>query len=270
MHRHAGWLAGQFVVGPLIRGGLATQSFWLILGAICCVIGVLLFLIIPREMPQVFHGSPVTSMLTPYKVIFSNPQSWLTGTVSGLLFAPTTVFAMTWGIAFFQQDRQFTYNSAVLTCSMVALGWVVGCPLLGWISDRMGRRKPALAGGIIVMIACLAQLSFWPQLAPPLFTMLLLGIASGAAMIPYTIIKEANPDNVKGSATGGQNFLTFAVTALIGPLFASLYGKTLSTTSDPAIHFQQAGTFFLISTALALILGLCIRETGHAVRKGTL
>ena len=54
---------------------------------------------------------------------------------------------------------------------------------------------------------------------------LIFGIASGAAMIPYTIIKEVNPDEVKGSATGAINFLTFGVTALIGPIFADLLGK---------------------------------------------
>ena len=31
-------------------------------------------------------------------------------------------------------------------------------------------------------------------------------------MIPYTMIKEGNPDEVKGSATGGINFITFGVT----------------------------------------------------------
>jgi hypothetical protein len=29
----------------------------------------------------------------------------------------------------------------------------------------------------------------------------LLGFGSGAAMIPYSIIKEVNPDRAKGSAT---------------------------------------------------------------------
>jgi hypothetical protein len=34
----------------------------------------------------------------------------------------------------------------------------------------------------------------------------LLGFGSGAAMIPYSIIKEVNPDHAKGSATGAMNF----------------------------------------------------------------
>jgi hypothetical protein len=36
---------------------------------------------------------------------------------------------------------------------------------------------------------------------------LVAGLASGAAMLPYTVIKEANPPEVSGSATGVVNFL---------------------------------------------------------------
>ena len=40
-----------------------------------------------------------------------------------------------------------------------------------------------------------------------------------AAMIPYAIIKEVNPDKVKGSATGAINFLVFTLSALLaGPI----------------------------------------------------
>lgn len=79
------------------------------------------------------------------------------------------------------------------------------------------------------MLACVAWFGFGPVNAiPPYAVSLLLGIASGAAMIPYTVIKEANPDEVNGSATGAINFLTFAVTALLGPL----YGKLLEGYLD--------------------------------------
>ena len=48
------------------------------------------------------------------------------------------------------------------------------------------------------------------------------GIASGAAMLPYTVIKEANPPAVSGTATGVVNFLNFTFSALLGPVFAGL------------------------------------------------
>ena len=58
---------------------------------------------------------------------------------------------------------------------------------------------------------------YLPGAMPPYLLGLLLGIGSGAAMIPYSIIKEVNPDEVKGSATGAINFLVFTLSALLAP-----------------------------------------------------
>jgi Na+-driven multidrug efflux pump len=81
-------------------------------------------------------------------------------------------------------------------------------------------------------------------------------------MIPYSIIKEANPDQVKGSATGAMNFITFGVSAGLGPLFAHYYGQGLGHTTDPAAHFQQGGLFWIACTCLAIVASLLLRETG--------
>ena len=176
---------------------------------------------------------------------------------------PTTIGDMIWGVPFLRDGLGVGYIEAIDRATMVPLGWVIGCPLLGWISDSTGLRKPTLSGGIALMLASFAALILAPDTIPPAVSALIFGIASGAAMIPYTIIKEANPEPVKGSATGGQNFVTFSVTAVLGPWFAGWYGKTLHTTSDPAGHFRSAGIFFLIAMAVALAVSLAIRETGH-------
>lgn len=97
---------------------------------------------------------------------------------------------------------------------------------------------------------------------------LIFGIASGAAMIPYTIVKEVNPDEVKGSATGGINFLTFGVTALIGPIFADLVGKGIAGTSNHLAHFRQSGLFWIAGIVMAILLSLFLRETGHSRKTG--
>ncbi|WP_200837102.1 MFS transporter [Dyadobacter sp. 3J3] len=257
-----GGFAGQFVSGPLIQNGLSLKSFWTTIAVICFFIGLLLFSITPSENKRDSEHSK-GGLLAPYKIVFSNAQSYLSGIISGLLFAPTTIFAMTWGVAFFQQDRNVSYHDAVLICSMVPLGWCFGSPLLGWLTDKIGKRKPVLIGGIIIMIVSFGQLFLLPQILPSVVSMFIFGTASGAAMIPYTIIKEANPENVKGSATGGINFITFGVTSLLGPLFSSWIGKTLTTTTNHSAHFKSAGFFFLTILLIAAGTSFLIKETGH-------
>jgi disulfide bond formation protein DsbB len=116
------------------------------------------------------------------------------------------------------------------------------------------------------MLMSIVQLTYSPALLPVWLTLLLFGIGSGAAMIPYTIIKEVNPDRVKGSAIGAMNFLTFAVTGLIGPIFAANFGKTLETTADRVAHLRQTNQFWILVVVFALVLTVLLRETGTNVK----
>jgi MFS family permease len=255
-----GGSAGQFVVGPLMQADYKWQTVWVFIGIASLIVSVGLVLITPRRPPALSVAAG-GSWLSPFRTVLSNPQSYLCGIVSGLLFAPTTIGAMTWGVAFFETDRHFTYKAAVLAASIVPLGWAFGCPLMGWAADQIRLRKPVLVAGIVMMAATVIQLSFLPNLLPADLTLFIFGVASGVAMIPYTIIKEANPDNVKGSATGTINFIVFGVTALVGPVFASLFAKTL-TSGNPVTHFQHASSFWLASVILAGLISILLRETG--------
>ncbi len=259
-----GGSAGQFVVGPWLEHGIGWQSIWHWLGIASVVVGVLLFVITPSETHSQTGRSGWASVLRPYLIVFRNPQSYLCGLVAGLLFVPTTIGDMTWGVAFFQRDLMFSFHDAVLTGSLVPLGWVIGCPLLGWLADFVGRRKPVLIGGAVAMLLSAVGITFNTGHTATAIGCFIFGIASGAAMIPYTIVKEVNPDEVKGSATGGINFLTFGVTALIGPFFADLIGKGFATTQNHVAHFRASGIFWSAAIVLAILLSLFLRETGHA------
>jgi MFS family permease len=260
-----GGSAGQNVVGPMIERGLGVHVFWVGIGVLILVNAVILYFATPREQlgPHVQEGG-FGSLLKPYEIVFSNPQSYLCGIVAGLLFAPTTIGDMIWGVAAFQKDLQFSYHNAVVIASMVPLGWVFGCPLLGWLSDRIGRRKPVIVGSAAVMILAALQIAFKPLPISVKLGMFIFGVASGAAMIPYSIIKEVNPDNVKGSATGGINFLVFGITAFIGPIFANHVGKGIGIAPNLTSNFQKGGQFWMACCAAAIVVSFFLRETGRA------
>jgi MFS family permease len=260
-----GGSAGQFVVGPIIEHGLGVHTIWIGFGIIIFANAVLLYLATPKEQSGAHaQGGGIASVLTPYKIVFSNPQSYLCGIIAGLMFAPTTIGDMIWGVASFQKDLQVPFHNAVVIASMVPLGWVFGCPLLGWLSDRIGRRKPVIIGSAAVMILAGLQLSLKPFPLPPHVAMFIFGVASGAAMIPYSVIKEVNPDNVKGSATGGINFLVFAITAFLGPVYAKHIGRGIGNTMDLHLHFQKGAFFWIACCAAAIVVSFFLRETGPA------
>ena len=264
----AGGSAGQFVVGPLIGGGVAWNHFWIGMGVIGLLVGIALFFLIPNESSPP-PGEGLKTIVRAFATVFKNPQSILCGLISGLMFIPTTIFDMIWGVRFLQEAHGLDYGEAVMRSATVPFGWIIGCPLLGLLSDRIGRRKPVIAGAAIVLLACLAWIFYGtPGVFPPYVLGLITGIASGAAMLPYTVIKEVNPPQFGGTATGVVNFINFTFSALLGPVF----GWILQSVSGGAprmelAHFQTTFTPLLFGVALAIVLTLLLKETGPAVRE---
>ena len=265
----AGGSAGQFAVGPAISGGLAWNSFWTLMGVVGLVVGGMLWFLLPREQKSGDSEKPKSNVLEAFKVVFKNPQSLLCGFIAGLLFIPTTIFDMVWGVRFLEEGHGVDYGTAVLRSATVPFGWIIGCPLLGYISDRLGRRKPVIVGGAVALLACLAWILFgMPNVFPPYVLGLLAGIASGAAMIPYTVIKEANPPELGGTATGVINFINFTFSALLGPVFGLLLQRVSGGTNDLELgHFQIAFAPLLAGVAIAIVFAFLLNETGPATRK---
>jgi MFS family permease len=195
-------------------------------------------------------------------------QGCLRGLIAGLLFIPTTIFDMIWGVRYLQDARGVDYASAVLRSATVPFGWIIGCPLLGLLSDRLGLRKPVILGASSVLLACMAWILFGrPDFFPPYMLGLLAGVLSGAAMLPYTIIKEVNPPEFGGTATGVVNFLNFTFSALLGPVFGLILLRVSGGAAQMQLqHYQIAFAPLLFGVALAIILTFFLKETGTAGR----
>src|SRR6185436_5634725 len=99
----AGGSAGQFVVGPVMGAGVPWSRFWIVMGVAGLLIGVLLFMLLPARDAPKQSGAWIPGALRAMGTVFSNPQSILCGMIAGLLFIPTTIFDMIWGVRFLQE-----------------------------------------------------------------------------------------------------------------------------------------------------------------------
>jgi len=172
-------------------------------------------------------------------------------------------------VRFLQEARGREYEAAVTLAATVPLGWMIGCPLLGFISDRLGRRRPVIFRGSSILLAVVTWVVFVnPEILRGHTVGILMGIASGAAMLPYTVIKEANSPELGGTATGVVNFLNFTFSALLGPVFgARLVEMPEGDTNLALAHYQAGFKPLLYGIIVALILTVFLKETGPARRK---
>jgi hypothetical protein len=86
-------------------------------------------------------------------------------------------------------------------------------------------------------------------------------------MLPYTVIKEANPPEMSGTATGVVNFLNFTFSALLGPVFGGILRAVSRGAGSMSLeHYQTAFEPLLYGVGLAIVLTFVLRETGPAAR----
>lgn len=261
-----GGFMGQAVVSPIIKNQVLTwQMFWMVAAGVLVVIFFASVLITPRTHEGKIDWSGLTH---PYLVVLKNPQSYICAIISAMMFMPTNVGNIAWGSQFLVDGLHAEAGDVALRLAMVPLGWVIGCPILGYISDSIGRRKPVVLCSIIAMLIAGGVIVYMPGILPNYVMGLLLGIASGAAMIPYSMIKEVNPDEVKGTATGVINFIVFVTSAIVTNLFSMLI-RYLKETEGGQLNlhvFQSADLVFVGGLALAFILTLIVRETGSKAK----
>ena len=101
---------------------------------------------------------------------------------------------------------------------VMSLGYVIGLPLFGRISDRLVRsRKWVIQPSFFGLAALFLFLVFWPKGVHPIGIHLLffsLGMLAAPGQIMYSHIKELVPPEVMGTATTGINLFT-----MLGPGF---------------------------------------------------
>ena len=177
---------------------------------------------------------------------------------------------MAWGVRFLQEAHGFDYGEAVLRSATVPMGWIIGCPLLGALSDRLGRRKPVIIGSAAVLFACVAWVLYGRPGSVPSYVMgTVMGLSSGGAMLPYTVAKETQPRALGGTTTGVVNFLTFTLSALLGPAFAWAMVKVSGGGERGLEHYQLTFQPLLYGVGLAIVLTFLLKETGTAIGRGS-
>lgn len=219
------------------------------------------------------------------KLIIVNKQIWINGIYGCLVYLPTTVFAELWGIPYLHHAHHLSMSDAAAANSFVFMGFLVGAPIMGWISDRIRRRKlPMFLGAFFAAIIMIIVI-YVPGLSVSTlkFLMFILGVFYSVEALVFAVGRELSPDEAAGTAVAMTNMLVMLGAMFIQPLIGRLldwsynhqhagdhanallagqHVKLLYSSQD----YQLAMSVIPIGIVIAAILTFFLRET-HAHAK---
>ncbi len=176
-------------------------------------------------------------------------------------------FGGLWGGPFLVQMYDLDNRQAAQILSMLAVGMIVGSPLLSYVSNNVVRaRKPVLVFSSVVVLALAAALAFFTQKmpAPGLYVICFgLGVFSSAiVVIGFTANKELFPVQMAGTATGIVNLFPFAGGAIFQPILGMALEQHGKVDGKFTLAGYEAAFLILFACAVAaLFASFFIRET---------
>ncbi len=201
--------------------------------------------------------------------VLRDRQMWMIAVVAASSSAPALAFGGLWSLSYLTEVQHLTRPHAALINSLLLGGWALGGSGLGWISDRLGRRKGPLLGVLTLGFAVWAVMPFLPPVSAwllgPIYV--LLGVAGGSLMAAFALSQEVAPPRAGNTASGVVNTLNIGIAAAMQPLFGWIldngwqghmaHGIRLYGAAD----FSHAMLLFPLIAAIGFVAALGIRET---------
>ncbi|MDG2422737.1 MAG: MFS transporter [Phycisphaerales bacterium] len=215
-----GEVVGQYPMARLAATfDWRTVVFWS--GIIGGGLGVLMFLVIPRR-PSWFsktvarHETDEIGLWHGIAKVLGNPQMWMIGFVSAVIYLPLSVLAALWGTSSLETLNNLDANKASLAISMLPIGWLIGCPIIGILSDRFKKRRPFLllgcvGGGITMLILLIPNLSYGTLIV----LLLVSGLATSSQAITFALAMEVNARRFRATSVAICNFLVMLMAAFL-------------------------------------------------------
>jgi MFS family permease len=281
-------VATGFIVTMAMIGGMVAQTplayfnihfGWrhtVLFDGLMGVVFVVVILLVVRDFPpgsiqqkeanELLHNNGFWNNIF---AAWKNPQNWLCGLYTSFLNLPILIIGALWGSQYLIQVHHMYPEQAATINMMLFVGTIFGSPILGWISDTIGKRKLPMIVCAIISIGLVLAIMFLPS---PSFIVLfllflLLGFFTSAQIISYPVIAESNQNALVGTATGWAAVLIMGGGAFGQPLFGWLLNIGWSGLKQDGVavyslaDYHFAWMIFPIMFVIALIIALFIRET---------
>ncbi len=221
---------------------------------------IFFFLPKPRTKPTPGSdrvGSAFSRIFGHLRRVIFNPQTWIIGFVASCLYLPLSVFGGLWGVSYLTAVTSISVVEASRVISVLYVGWLIGEPLAGWLSDHFGRRKAMLLGSTALTLLTTMFLVLSPPTSMPGMVILLLaiGLASSVQVVGFAAGLEANPLPAAATSIAVVNMIVMLLGGLLQPLVGVLldhFAGSPDAIASGKFSAQDFQTAMILLPALSL------------------
>lgn len=234
-----------------------------ILGGSGFILAALTILIVrdyPKNYPHHESDHYKLGLWNSLKAIFKNGQTWAIALYAFSAWSPVAIFAALWGVPYLMLRYGVSKSLAAASVSMIWLGLILTSPFLGWLSDKIQRRKNLLiicsSTGLIssILLLMISRLAF----PVTYFLLFLVGAAAAGQILTFALVKDNTRPIVTATAIGFNNMAVVIGGALFQPLVGwiiSIYWNS-NLTGAKEVYNLTAYNKALIIVPFCFFLGL--------------
>lgn len=241
------------------------------LAVVFVVLSIMSFIYVrnaPTSNQKTSTSQPGLSKGFPLHVI-KDKYTWINALYAGLIYAPTQVWGEYWGPTFLSSVYDMTITQGAWAKSMLFYGWVIGGPLAGIYSDKVGRRKVMIFSALICT-GILAFIFLGPKVSPTVIFVLffLFGLLNTGLVASYAASGELHDSASSGVCMAICNMFSIMFGALLIPICGAILdlvtSGTLGADGYPIytrVEMLRSFSLIPLCSVLALVLAVMMKET---------
>lgn len=252
------------LIGLSVTGTLPTlhaAMFGMTLGY--ALLGIAMFALVSRPTTET-HLDDVDrpDVVTQLRTVVGNTQFWLGTACFASVFGVLLAWNDLWGI---QNQRAYgrSLEMATALTSTISIAAGIGGLVLGWLSDRLGKRSSLTRLSCWLLAIAMALVLFLPRLSTPGIYLLLFafGFLLGSNILGFAQVGQHVPGDAQATAFGLMTSVGFLAGSGLDYIVGTLVGAAPPLGSAEAVvHYRMALLPLLAALGIGALCAIALKD----------